>query len=441
MGNKFISRNIKQIKSGGLPILVNKVKILLIMIYRYLLLSVVLILFSAPLILIVSCVKSFVLIRWKELSVRRLGDFAGDTELYLCEKEMHQLSNDYKIIDIFYTLYCPCNKTLFIMYKRELRVVPKCFGIIFHGSSIIINKCTFLPSLANHIVPPNAHGHRDVKNLLDITTPHLKFTNHELQKGIAWLKCHNIPTNSKIVLLFVRDDAYLKIENTVFGNSNWDYHNYRDCDIDNFVLVSEKLAKLGYYVIRMGFHVNKPLLSTHPFVIDYAYNGMRDDFIDIYLPSICSFIISTTHGAEAPSSWCFRKPRVMVNQAPLGIAQTWSNKDIFITKHHISRVTNQELTLSQIKNKVGFCHNTKCFEDHGILLKENTPNEICEVTMEMVSRLDGNWQHQSDDENNQHRFWNIFPTYSVNSIGSPFHGEIKASFGANYLRNNQSWLR
>ena len=432
--------------NGGFSTLVSKMKLLNRFIIYYFNLFFIMMIASVPLIIIVTIIKPFYLIRWKELSVRRLGDFAGDAELYLCERDVKLNVPQSKYTDLFYTLNEPCNLQLYQMWKKHLNIIPKRLGILFHGSTKIIILCKKLfPSLQLHIVPPNTHGHRDILNLLDKVPQHLKFTHKQKQQGDTWLKKHNIPNTANIVLLFVRDNAYLAREYESIwkgSKSNWDYHNYRDCDINNFVRVAEKLANMGFYVIRMGFHVNEALNSTHPLVIDYAKNGMRNDFMDIYLSSICKFIISTGHGAEAPAAWCFRQPRVIVNQCPTGKLQTYSNKDLLLTKHHFLQKENRELTLSEIFTEgVGFCPNTQCYNDKRIKLKENTPNEICDITMEMVSRLDGSWNPEPDDDYLQNKFWKIFPVDALNHTGIRIHGDIKAHFGADYLRNNPEWLQ
>ena len=82
----------------------------------------------------------------------------------------------------------------------------------------------------------------DVLNLLDKTLPHLKFTKDEKEKGRNWLINNNIELDAKIVLLMVRDSEYL---NEVDSRRNWGYHDYRDCDIDNFIQVSEELVNKG----------------------------------------------------------------------------------------------------------------------------------------------------------------------------------------------------
>ena len=76
-----------------------------------------------------------------------------------------------------------------------------------------------------------------------------------------------------------KDSAYLSVHK---GNE-YSYHNYRDTDIQNYVLAAEELTFRGYFVIRMGIHVHQAINSTDPKVIDYATNGMRSDFMDIFL--------------------------------------------------------------------------------------------------------------------------------------------------------------
>ena len=392
-------------------------------------------------LIIVLILRPFYLVRWGELESSRLGHFAGNTELYCCERDHGINRPDKPYIDLFYQYSnVVCNQQLAKMWKRELTIVPRIFRPILVIATRSITVLNYIsPIYKNHLIMISTNHDRDVLNLLDKTEQHIHFTYDEKIKGKDWLLNNNIPSNAKIILLMVRDNAYLKYETSVY---HCEKHKYRDCDINNFIAVAEELANMGFYVIRMGFHVNEALNSTHPLVIDYAKNGMRNDFMDIYLSSICKFIISTGHGAEAPAAWCFRKPRVIVNQCPTGILQTWSNKDLLLTKHHILQHENRELMLSEIFSEgVGYCMVTQCYIDKHIKLKENTPNEICDITMEMVSRLDGSWNPEPEDEFLQNRFWEIFTVEVKNDSGTPIHGEIKALFGANYLRDNPVWLQ
>jgi len=204
-------------------------------------------------------------------------------------------------------------------------------------------------------------------------------------------------------------------------------------------LAAEALVARGYYVIRMGAVVGKAFPTDNPKIIDYAFNGMRTDFMDIYLGAKCSFCVSTGTGWDAVPGWLFRKPVVFTNFLPIGYLPTFCRNFIFISKKHIEISTNLELSLSQIFSRgVGFCLSSRQYEDQNIRLVENTPEEICDVVLEMVERLQGTWLPQKIDTVLQENFWKIFPKDLITSSNNkPLHGEIRARFGANYLRKNQ----
>jgi putative glycosyltransferase (TIGR04372 family) len=235
----------------------------------------------------------------------------------------------------------------------------------------------------------------------------------------------------------VRDSAYLASH---YQGADTKAHNFRDSNIQNVVLAAEALAERGYYVIRMGAKVRSPIASSNPKIIDYATNGMRSDFMDIYLGAKCEFCISTSTGFDAVPL-IFRRPIVYINMVHLGWLFTFREQFLAIAKHHFLVPENRELTLSEIfSHGVGFCLNSADFQAKGVELVENTPEEIRDVVVEMAERLEGVWQPHEDDEKLQRKFWEIFPADAVNAAGIPYHGDIRSHFGADFLRHNQWWL-
>jgi len=397
---------------------------------------------AVPVLMIIHFLSPFYLIRWKELNSIRLGHFAANTELYCCERDEGINIPDRKYIDIFYFGSIICNQQLARMWQRELFIIPRYLGVILNAASVLINIFyRYFPSLKLHIIGNNVCGDRDVYNISDKVPQHLNFISSEKDRGKKWLEYHGIEENAKIVLLFVRDSEYLR---QVQPEVDFEYHNYRDCNIDNFILVAEELANMGYYVFRMGFHVKDSLKSNNPRVIDYATNGMRDDFMDIYLASICTFIISTGHGADAPAAWCFRRPWVLLNHSPIGLLSTYSSRILLLAKHYILRQEERELTLEEIfSHNVAFSYSTNEYESNGVYLKENTPQEIFDVTIEMVERLDGSWKPEDNDHILQDKFLDLFSRNIGNTpenMPSQLHGQILARYSTSFLRNNQMWL-
>lgn len=384
-------------------------------------------------VLIFRLIRPFLLVRWGCLISTRIGHFAANTEMYLCERDAGINVPPRRHVDIFCMENSICNCQLAIMWKRILRVWP--YWIL----SRIIRVNKIIPGGAVHEIGNNTQHDRDVHNLLDRFPPHLNFTAEEKVRGEAGLRAMGIPQGVKFVCLMVRDSAYLDVHQP----ADWKSHNYRDNDIQNYILAAEELANRGFFVIRMGAKANEAMETTNPAIIDYAVNGMRSDFMDIYLGAECAFCVSTGSGWDAIPTWVFRKPLVSVNSLPIGYLPTFSDKFILTTKKHILCGQDRQLTLSEIfKYGVGFCLDTSDYASRGIKLVENTPEEIRDVAIEMADRLNGSWQFHEEDDALQHRFREIFPQNAVDAYqGKPLHGEIRALYGTHFLRKNRNWLQ
>jgi hypothetical protein len=102
---------------------------------------------------------------------------------------------------------------------------------------------------------------------------------------------------------------------------------------------------------------------------------------------------------------------------------------------------NRELTLSEILDYGAESFTkTSDYESNGIALIENSPEEIRDVAIEMVERMEGTWQNQENDDILQKLFWDLFPSNLADTKGVPLHGKIYSYFGAQFLRNNRDWL-
>jgi putative glycosyltransferase (TIGR04372 family) len=385
---------------------------------------------AIPAVLGIRLIRHWLLVRIGNLRSSRLGHFAGEPEIYLCEVDAGMHKRSQWQIDIFY-MGAPCNQQLAVMWRRVLRIWP----LWILGPIYVVNQ--LIPGGKLHDIDIYKNLARDVDNLLERSPPHLIFTAEEEKRGEAGLRSIGLPVGAKFVCLNVRDSAYL--EGVI--SKNWEYHNYRDSNVQNYILAAKALAELGYFVIRMGAKVHEAINSSHPKVIDYAFNGMRNDFMDIYLGSRCAFCISTGTGWEVVPGWLFRKPICNVNHGPVGDLCTWANENLLLTKHHIEAISNRELSLRKIfKQGVDRCYSTSDYESKGIYLIENTAEEIHDIAIEMHERINGTWQPHDDDELLQRKFWEIFALDDLDRRGRHSHGVIRSRFGASFLRNNPMWL-
>ena len=386
--------------------------------------------FAILAVLVLRLIRPWLLVRWSGLNSWRIGHFAMNTELHLCEMDAGINTPNQRYVDIFFIGRTIANQQLAKMWLRVHRVWPHWI----HAPITLANR--LVPGGAAHLVSENISSDRDVLNLLDRSPPHLEFTPEEESQGEAGLKTMGIPADTPFVCLIVRDNAYLDHHRP----GSWRYHDYRDSDVQNYVLAAEELAERGYFVIRMGARVNEAINSSHPRVIDYATNGMRSDFMDIYLSAKCEFCISSACGFDYVPLM-FRRPVASVNVVPIGYLWTSGADLISITRHYHSAALERDLTLREIFTQgAGFYETTADYESSGIQLIENTPEEVRDVAIEMSERQRDNWQSREEDGALQRRFWEIFPSNLKKANGKPLHGEIRSRYGTVFLRDNPEWL-
>jgi putative glycosyltransferase (TIGR04372 family) len=404
----FIKSQFVQVKKGRLSILLRKAKSAFKVI-----ITVIIFIPLAVFVRLISPIKQF---SFRALNNTRIGHFAINTEIYLCEKDAgFEPKNS---LDIFFieSNYI-CNQQLFKMWKRKL----------------IVSQIAYYFHFANRLLRmQDRNSSKDIYNLLESTCPHLEFTTEEHELGRDELNSMSININDKFICFLARDDAYLV---QTFKNMDWYYHNYRDCSVENYLLAAEELTKRGYYALRMGSIVKESLNTQNPKIIDYA-SKFRTDFMDIYLGANCHFIISCGSGFDSIPR-IFRKPIVYVNRVPIDHLTTYSYKFINIFKRHWNIKEKRFMSLFEIfTSGASKFLRTQQYEQIGVELIENTSEEIRDAAIEMDERLKGTWQTTEEDEELQRRFWKIFGKYADPEL----HGEFRARIGANFLRQNRYLL-
>lgn len=388
--------------------------------------------FIIPVLLIIYLISPFFLVRFKNLRSERIGHFAANTELYLCEKKKKINTPKQNYIDLF---FCNdiCNQQLLSMWKRKILIFPK--WILYNF--FIVNKflSKFFKFTNKHEIPDSSSD-RDIYDLLETSEPNLQFTAKEEKLGVNLLKKLNLQIDSKFVILAVRDNTYLESK---FPNQNWSYHDVRNQNLDNFILAIDEIVKRGYYVIRVGgTSQSKKLKYSNPKVIDYTHSKFRNDFLDIYLGAKCEFCISSGFGLDAVPR-IFRKPIISILLAPIDI-HTELSSQITILRPYFDIREKKKLTLDQMLNiKIATIMNGHEFTAAGLKVLENTPEEIRDVTIEMMDRLDGKWEQKNSDEIIQKNFWNKFDKMHnlyIQNFGKKAHGTLKGRIGTSFLRNN-----
>jgi len=427
----FLRRQITHIRWGGGRVFVRKAGKAL-----RLALSLPFYIVAVPAVVAIRLVRPWLLVRMSALKNGSLGHLAGDTELYLCERDAGVNQPGRSHADLLYIPESPCNLQLAAMWRRVLRIWPSWVLTPIHQVDLLIpgNR---IPGCAD-----NTQTDQDVHNLLDRIPPHLHFTPAEEARGAAGMRRMGIPPGKRFVCLNVRDNAWNAYADADDAASYDKDESSRNTDIQNYVLAAEALADRGYVVVRMGAIVREAIRSGHPGVIDYATNGMRSDFMDIYLGAKCEFCVSVGSGFAAVPT-IFRRPIAYVNYVPLAGLVTGSAQVLSITQHFRLQAEERELTLAEIIASGAWLIESRSDEQaSGVRLVENSPEEIRDLALEMAQRLEGTWRPREGDEILQRRFSEIFrSTPPEPSQAHHWRGELRSRFGAAFLRDNRAWLK
>ena len=360
-------------------------------------------------------------IRVGKLLHDRIGHLAANTELFL--RRQSRSKDSARELHIFVTGKS-ANHQLLAMIKRRLHVFENRILLKLYNSIKPYSR-------ASKIwidLPFETNEYDEFNNV----SPQLSFTKEEEVRGTAILARMGIENGEPFVCFHARDKAYLDIFRPQRSREEWSYHDFRDCDINNYLSAAEYLANKEIYAIRMGAIVEKKISTMNDRVIDYA-NCFRSDFGDIYLPSKCKFFLGNTSGNRLIST-IFNVPIAFANSVPLGDIALGKN-DLFIPKKYWSTEKKRLLTFREIiKIGADWWLKDEMFVQADIEVIENSAEEILALTKEMNERLEGVWFSKDEDEELQRQFRSLFPP------GHRCYG-FPSRIGAEFLRQNQELLR
>ena len=245
----------------------------------------------------------------------------------------------------------------------------------------------------------------------------------------------NLCNGDSFVCLNVRDCAFMSATRT----RDMSYHDHRDSDISTYVKAAEALAEMGYTVFRMGAIVKEPLISRHPRVIDYATNGMRTEFLDIFFGAQCNFCISTGSSWDSVPT-TFRRPIMLVNHLP---TFETSNITLPITIYpKLLLKTKSPITLSikaLTEQNLVTPHKLAAYADAGVQIRDLSSEELVEAVTEMAQRVEGTFVETPEQKEMQAKLKHILSTHPKLQP-TPNYYPIRAEFASCFLSRYPNFL-
>lgn len=353
-----------------------------------------------PLAILVLLLRRIWLVRFGYFYGDRIGHLVFDSASYLAgfaHRGRQRGSSDF-----FFLRNGTCNKYWTSLLRRNIA-----FSSVAEPMYFILKR---IPGASQHLIQPfrEIHGYGFPKSDSEAYETDweyfretCEFNDNETVQARDFLREIGLHNPERLVCLNVRDRAYLN--NTIPRDGGWNYHSYRDTDIQDYELVSRQLSEAGYFVVRMGKIVQDKFICEANNVFDYANSGYRSDFLDIWLAANCAFMISTGSGLDSVAI-TFGRPVAFVNAMPLKDINYWT-KCIWSPKH-LFWEDGRRLSVSQhLRN--GF-RNSKHYEAAGIVIKDLSAEEISSAVFELVKDLEGKVDEDPTRLNRRQAFWKLF---------------------------------
>lgn len=414
---QILKKQIADLRAGGAGVWRRKALAIVRILHGWSLIGL-----AVPAVLLIRLFSPFLLIRFFNIRGDRIGHATFDIETYLSEVDCGLHRTRRPKIDIWYSSESYCNEPLFRMWGRVFFLVPGWFA----GSVDRLNRK--LPLASHHVIPCRVGGN-DIHDVLRRTTCHLKFTDEEIAEARGLLTAMGLSAGIPFIGVYARDSMYLRVSKP---GENFDYHDYRNASIQNYVPAMREMAGRGIASVRLGSVVSEGLGFQSDMLFDYSNNGHRSELLDLYLCASCEFIIGTASGLDSVAI-AFRRPEVTVNFANMDGCKFWQNDHLFIPKKFWLPRESRYMTFREIFEKTRKFYRTDHFTSAGIELRENTPEEISAIVNEMYARLRGEWIEGEIDRELQVRFRKLIPEDLLT-------GGLKARIGAQFLRQNEGLL-
>lgn len=380
----------------------------------------------APLLvvtLIIRLLRPFLLIRIGNLESAGIGHFTLPIEIYLAEVECGIHQNE-KTIDLWYLGRIVCNEVLKDKWKEHLYIFPRFLLWPLHSLNRIIpgGKIHEIPyrriedTEYSSVTLENPWQSIDIHGVISKTNPKITFSKEEKEYCIKSLGEIGFDPSKNFVCFNVRDSLY---------HDDKDLSSHRNGSINDYHLVFNYLNELGYQVIRLGSRVNEKLSIEGPLIFDYASTNLRNDLIDLFLISECSFSVGTGCGLDC-ASVLFRKMHAYINIVQIGTIPDFAHGSLIIFKRFLK--DNKELSLEEIKDHGLMTYTLASqYGEENISFKNNTDNEIKEVLWEIHARVNKIWKEDLLHEAYQKKFRKLF------SIKTPGSG-ISALIGSEFIK-------
>ena len=351
--------------------------------------------------------------------IERVGHLAMDFDSYF----KGQLLSHRKVIPVLLSAgRNPANEALLAHWSRHARVIRS------RWICWLLRPLMSFPELVDSLqgycsVLRGASRVYDAQSRWADRAPIICLSEDEIARGEAELRVLGIPEGAWFVCVHSREGGYVPADE--WANS------FRNTNITDYTEAMRAIVARGGWCVRVGDPTMRPL-DPMPGVVDYARSSSKSDWMDLFLCARCRFFLGNTSGLFGLAG-IFGKPSALANMTPLGCVYAQFPGDISIPKLLIDTQGRMLPLPDAFADEASELRLTPEFVERGLRQVDNTPQEIAELAIEMMDRLDGHVEDEPDDADLQARF---------RALIQPHHycWHASARIGRAFLRRHRALL-
>jgi len=372
---------------------------------------------AIPVVLLIRLIRPLKVFRIGSPRVSRIGHFAAEVGQRKARDLVETNSN---FIDLYYfDNKASCSNLYWAeVARRWFRIHAWLQHVSFWNRIIPFGKL--------HQIDLSESGSRDLGGYLEKAQLKLPITKDENELVIQWMAQFGWKIGDPFVCLLVRDAEYL---NAQFSDRSWEYHNYRDSDVQTYVKAIDYLTSNEIFVFRMGKKMTNPVNFVNSKFIDYAFRKDQSDMLDVWLFANCNLCITTGSGPDMISD-VFRRPILAINFLPLQNLWSWSDA---IHYPKILRWQSSQRILTSDEYLTHSYYTTEEYHANGIDIHDLSDLDIYEAVKEAWERVCGAWIQEASNERELTQKFLVTLTNHPNF--DQFHGFLhpKVDLAANFL--------
>lgn len=249
--------------------------------------------------------------------------------------------------------------------------------------------------------------------------PVLELDPRHKEEGWKFLRQQGVPDGGWFVVTQVRHATSHVTDKVAIRNS----------DVSSYLEAYRQIVARGGWVVRIG-DSRMPAIPPFDNVLDLTRWEDRPDWLDLFLVAESRFFLGSASGPCSLTA-TFQTPLVMAN-IPANCFPV-SERDIFVPKLLRCRRTCELLHFREsLTPKFQYLFNGKIYEELGVEVVENDPQDLAAAAMEMLERIEGTISYTEEDLILRSRF---------DALASALEGRpIKCGLARDFARKHRSLI-